>query len=429
MIRSGLKVPGQEILMASQGRYPGRHGRHPFLIPAAALLFMVLPACTEQKPGTEICRYPAGKGFAFTITEDPDYSKMADMEVMYEFIESLGMKTSIAVWVMQGQHGSGSQGRASNTRGLTTNNPIYYERLLDLKKNGFEICLHTVSAGNDLREETIEGYEIFQRKFGAYPRININHANNLENIYWGKNRFSNPMFSAIYGIWAERYQGDEPGSKYFWGDICRSKTNYVRSWATDNVNTLAVNKSMPYHLPDKPYVNGWFGCSDGYNCEKFLRLISDRNIDKLIQEKGTCIVYTHFAYGFVDDHLALNERFKEQMQKLSKKNGWFVPASTILDRLSANRRLHLIEKGDGRVNIVNRNPKTVEDVAVRTDRKALYFEPHQKWIEADENGVVVLGDIEPDGETGGEAINVRETFPEPSAYEKARMIMDWIRSR
>ncbi|MBO4468136.1 MAG: hypothetical protein J5766_02430, partial [Clostridia bacterium] len=40
---------------------------------------------------------------------------------------------------------------------------------------------------------------------------------------------------------------------------------------------------------------------------------------------------THFAYGFVDEEGNLSEEFKAAIDYLASKNGWFAPASEILD--------------------------------------------------------------------------------------------------
>ena len=54
-----------------------------------------------------------------------------------------------------------------------------------------------------------------------------------------------------------------------------------------------------------------------------------------------CIMYTHFASGFVKDG-SLHPRFVALMQRLAKKNGWFVPVTTLLDHLRKSRSDHRI---------------------------------------------------------------------------------------
>ena len=89
---------------------------------------------------------------------------------------------------------------------------------------------------------------------------------------------------------------------------------------------------MPYSDRTKPYVNYWFASSEGNNVKMFNKCLSDENQDRLEEEGGACIMYTHFADGFCQND-ELSEKFKKQMKRLSKKNGWFVSVSTLLDFL------------------------------------------------------------------------------------------------
>jgi hypothetical protein len=89
---------------------------------------------------------------------------------------------------------------------------------------------------------------------------------------------------------------------------------------------------MPYRNPDKPYVNYWFHTSDGGGVESFNELLTEENIDRLEQESGVCLVYTHFGKGFYKDG-EINSRTRELLTGLASRNGWFAPASEILDYL------------------------------------------------------------------------------------------------
>jgi len=59
-------------------------------------------------------------------------------------------------------------------------------------------------------------------------------------------------------------------------------------------------------------------------------------------------MYTHFGHGFVEDQ-RLNSRFADLMTRLSKRNGWFVPVSTLLDCVAAQREpyKHVIVNATG----------------------------------------------------------------------------------
>ena len=89
---------------------------------------------------------------------------------------------------------------------------------------------------------------------------------------------------------------------------------------------------MPYHDRRRPYVRHWFSSSEGADPRSLCALLSEANQDRLAEEGGVCIVYTHFANGFVQDG-RLNRRFVELMRRLAALPGWFVPTSTLLDNL------------------------------------------------------------------------------------------------
>jgi hypothetical protein len=83
-------------------------------------------------------------------------------------------------------------------------------------------------------------------------------------------------------------------------------------------------------------VNRWFAGSEGAQAPAFLKTIRDANQDRLEEDGGASIMYTHFGHGFVSDG-KLDPTFARLMQRLSKKNGWFVPAHVLLDHLAAER--------------------------------------------------------------------------------------------
>ena len=72
-----------------------------------------------------------------------------------------------------------------------------------------------------------------------------------------------------------------------------------------------------------------------------MRALSERNQDRLEAEGGACIAYTHFGSGFVHDG-RIDPGFERLMRRLSAKNGWFVPVSTLLDFLLETKGPHEI---------------------------------------------------------------------------------------
>ena len=141
----------------------------------------------EYETKIEISPYPNGKNFAFTITDDPDGNKLDAIRPLYDFLASLNIKTTVAVWVEDPVRTTGVPDVLKTyDPGDSCEKKEYYKYIKTLQDRGFEIALHTVSAGNDIRERTIEGYDKFKMLFCNYPKINIMHSNNLENIYWSK---------------------------------------------------------------------------------------------------------------------------------------------------------------------------------------------------------------------------------------------------
>ena len=392
------------------------------------ILFSLSACFSNNQTQVLLSIFPDGKDFAFTIIEDPDYGDYKHKVMIYEYLDSLHLKTTKGIWVVDNKHGSSAKRWKSNTRGVTASDKEYLQYNIDLQKRGFEICLHTVGPGNDFREETRYGYDLFQSYFGQYPKINTNHADNMENIYWGADRFSNGVMKFLYGLVIQRFEGHVETSRYFWGDICKEKTTYVRGFATDKLNTLSVNPSMPYHLEDKPYVNYWFGCTDGYNADKFKRVLSDDNIKKLVEERGVSLVYTHFAFGFFDENNHIDEDVKRQLTKISKLNGWFVPASTILDRLILVRNISVNTKKNS-ISIVNNSGERVTGVTILTNKEKLYCLNISTWIYANNEGEMLLGDLEPYAVIRLNGNEDMEKGNLESHYERWKITWEWLTGR
>lgn len=352
----------------------------------------------------KISPYPYGKNFAFTITDDPDDSKIEEIKIVYDFLKAIGLKTTIAVWIKEEIRSDGLPEVAGNfDYGDTLENETYLEYIKNLKNSGFEVALHTVSPGNDYRQETIEGYEKFKAIFGDYPKINIMHGNNLENVYWGKKVVGNSFIRSLIGFFYKKsnlpFQGENPKSTYFWGDVLKERTKYVRLWGTSNINTLSFNPTMPYHDPQKPYVRYWFSYSDGYDAKGFNKLITDENIQKLINERGTSIVYTHFGLNFIKKNAKGNKNidsfFKNQIKKIAKhKDGWLVPASDILDRLLLMKNVNLVQNKT-HLFLVNNNKIPVSGITLLIGEKSKLKQINGSIYNANDEGEIVIEKMKP----------------------------------
>ena len=278
-------------------------------------------------------RWPDGKTFAFTVFDDPDAQTYADGRLIYALLAELGFRTTRGVW-------PGPAVRTPNSGGETCENDRYRWHTVELQADGFEVGYHNTTKHSSTREETIRGLDAFRTYFGHDPSAMANHYNE-EAIYWGRARLTPPQRSmyalATLGRRNGRYFGDQEGHGSFWGDVCRSRIRYCRNFVFADVNTLAACPWMPYYDPRRPYVAAWYASTEGSNVTRFVGALSEANQDRLEEEGGACIMYTHFGHGYVDKRTP-HARFKELMTRLSRKNGWFVPVSTLLDYLRQQRR-------------------------------------------------------------------------------------------
>jgi|WetSurMetagenome_2_1015567.scaffolds.fasta_scaffold16426_2 hypothetical protein len=280
-------------------------------------------------------KWPLNKEFAFTIIDDTDNSTLENIKPVYEYLISKNIKTTKTIWVYPSKN---------KFSGQTVQDKDYLEFLLKLEHEGFEIQLHNVGSGDFKRDEIQRGFNIFKETFGRFPTLHANHSFNPDNIYWGYKRYGNILrfMVKLFKGKSRRFYGDEIESEYFWGDLSAKYIKYIRNRVFNGINTLGYDPQMPFKEPKKKHSNYWFSSSDGHTVEEFSNLITLKNLNELIKEKGLCIVYTHFACGFVDQNGEVNRAFRENIDYLSSQKGWFAPASEILDYLLEKKKKNTV---------------------------------------------------------------------------------------
>jgi hypothetical protein len=277
--------------------------------------------------------WPEGKRFAFTIFDDPDSQTLEAGREVYALLKDCGLRTTKAVWPIRGN------GIASD-HGMTCDDPEAVPWLQGLQADGFEIGYHNATSHTSDRLQTTRGLDRFASLFGHDPRAMANHYYCDEDIYWGEHRLTG-VNRAIYNLLTRgrnrnRFAGHIPDHPYFWGDLCQQRIKYVRNFVFADINTLKACPYMPYHDPMRPYVNYWYASSEGSKVSSFNECIRESEQDRLEEEQGACIMYTHFGHGYYEDG-KLNPRFRSLVERLSRKNGWFVPVTTLLDLLVQKR--------------------------------------------------------------------------------------------
>ena len=236
--------------------------------------------------------------------------------------------------------------RVRNSGGETCQNSEYLSHVLELTGQGFEPGYHSGAPGNLERSEVIRSLDEFREAFGRYPSTMANHYNS-DAMYWGNARLSGlprKMYVAATRGGNPQFFGAQPGHSSFWGDVCRERVDFCRNFVTRNINTLASFPLMPYFDAAKPFVNAWYGSSEGANYESFIHQICEPEQDRLEEEGGACIMYTHFGHGFFTENGKLQPRFVNLMTRLANKDGWFVPVGTLLTFLAEHRGIHHLSR-------------------------------------------------------------------------------------
>jgi hypothetical protein len=306
---------------------------------STALSLSPTPVDVSGSPWSARIEWPESRRFAFTIFDDPDGQSLATSRLVYHFLRDLGFRSTMAVWAL-------APVRAPNSGGETCGNPEYLEHVLSLQRSGFEIAWHNATPHTCTREETLDGLNRFRHHFGHDPFSAANHYNG-EALYWGGSRVGGvrrPAYLAMTRLQSKsKYFGHVEGHPTFWGDLCRQRIRYFRNFVFSDLNTLKRCPWMPYADPQRPWVQSWFAGSEGAQGPSFLKAISERNQDRLEEEGGGCILYTHFGHGFVEDG-RLKPEFVRLMTRLAAKGGWYVPTHVMLDYLVERRGTCVLPK-------------------------------------------------------------------------------------
>ncbi len=282
--------------------------------------------------------WPADKAFAFTIFDDTDNATVANVGPVYDLLTDLGMRTTKSVWAIAAEG-------VPRIGGATCDDPDYLAWTLRLQALGFEIGSHGASPGTTRRENVIRSMDQFAALYGHDPKSFANHSGCFESIYWGEDRIggvSKLAYNLMTGFRRRgMFRGHREGDPLFWGDLCQARVRYVRNFTYADIDTLAACPVMPYHDPERPFVQAWFASSEGADVGAFNACIDEAAQDRLETAGGACVMYTHFASGFVHDGV-LDPQFRALMEGLATRNGWFVPVTTLLDHLVTQRGLTML---------------------------------------------------------------------------------------
>jgi hypothetical protein len=300
---------------------------------------------------------------AFAITDDPDQGSFDQFKKMYDLLLRLHLPTSRAMWVFPPEEQTGTPPLTIKFFAPLLGDPRCLEYCKELHQNGFEICLHGASSGNNTRQRTIAALDFLEREIG-HSRTYIFHSKNAENLYWDHKCAPTPILSALVRLYTKNACfGEVEKSRYFWGDIAKSKLKYFRLFRTRQLNTLAFNPSMPYHNFSMPFINYWFSATKGY----LPRLLHPEAINDLCRSHGAGVLY-QYLHKYVDEKGNVDPRVRECLEGLAANPRiLFVPVSTLMDRLKQFQLLFLVSC-KGEAFVINASQNKVDSVQLAVER-------------------------------------------------------------
>ena len=305
---------------------------------------------------------PEEYDFAFLVIDDTDCAQLPEIEEVYNLLYENGMRTNKTVWVFPPRD-------EPKNFGASLAEVEYVEWIKKLQLQGFEIGLHNVGSGNFNREEIISGLKIYEHFLGSRPKTHVNHSYNRDNIYSGGERFC-PFFARILGVLYPDYkgfEGNDPKSEFFWGDIHKDTIKYSRNVELPSLNIADFVKSVPFVYKDKKqYSNFWYPATFCPNPLIWNKLVTNKAIEKLKKKRGAAIVYTHFGYYHLGNG-QLDDGFKKSIEFMGNQNGWYVTLSEFLD-------YQIKFVGDSKMELTRAEEFYLDLVTLYTRIKYRYFQ-------------------------------------------------------
>ncbi len=296
---------------------------------------------------------------AFAIVDDTDGATLESVRLVYDFLAAAGLRTTKTVWAFAPDSRCGRPPLPDSAlRGVTLDEAAYRDYCAGLARQGFELALHGASAGNNSRARTVAAFDRLERELGVRSPVYLSHAKNVENLYWQQRAIAGGPLRSLMNVLAAGHQcsGEDPGSRYFWGDVCRERVQFLRLFRTPRINTLGVNPSMPYFETAKPYVRGWFTITD----RRLEECTSPEALAMLSHENGLCLTRQHLSRFAEPGPRGVTVEFEQAMRRLrGAPDVWSATAGAVLERLSLLQGVVLAYR-DSNLWIVNLNDAPVD---------------------------------------------------------------------
>ena len=345
--------------------------------------------------------FPDGRAFGFTIVHDADSAYSRRLAPLFEVFDEFRLQLTVtafvlwADWAENGEIWRAWAERESDEFFAPQCVPLLDDRerqfYLDLAARGHEIGIHTPSDTSSERKDVIRAFEFFRQHFGRYPTVYVEHRAHAKKD-------------------AQAREGSQRSSIYYNTDLLNSYGPWV--WIDDPrgvpharhpqfYDILGVAGSPFNHAAVEQYGiqkaflrSGRWKEGDG---DGFLSHYSEDHIDALERNRGLALVYTHLDHNWLDfGTRKMRAVIKDRLAYLAAKNGWFVPAGGILDRLHAVQKLTL-HHDKYSLTIVNNGTEEVEGLTV-VSYKRRSLRRGNEIFNPTGRGDIVVGLINP-GET------------------------------
>jgi hypothetical protein len=320
----------------------------------------------KAQPAWALSPYPNGKTFGFTIVHDADSAYSRRLAPIMDAFDAIGLRITVTVFPLWASWAPDPVQMWSDWRSqdpffapiaVPLEDPEEARFYIDLRRRGHEIAMHTPSETSSSREDVIRAFALFESVFGSPPRTYVEHSpdNNLD---------------------AQKRSGSDPQSPYYNTDLLNRSGCWV--WVCDDETAFSRKRGRQFNVlsdsdgPFCPRAREKFGVLRAFlrsptrpgNGDGFLAAFDDRTFDELERERGLALVYTHLAMGWLDTETRrLRHDIAGRLEALARRNVWFAPAATILDRLAAFKQVEL-RSSQSMVEVANRSDVSLAGVTI-----------------------------------------------------------------
>jgi len=196
-------------------------------------------------------------------------------------LNEIGIKITHSVFCTLEDDGSPLSKHCNSKETSSLSDPEYVKFLLKMREDGNEIAFHGYSQISNSREDFLKGLEMYKDIFGEYPYTYIEHGGIL-------GRHAEGMVKKE----SLSYKGSDKNSKYYIKDIVESVFQCV--W--ERKGGLFDEGEPDWNVKQ---VNDVLSFKNGVariKRHRMKNLDSERYLDKLSENDGIFMGYTHFGY-------------------------------------------------------------------------------------------------------------------------------------